>query len=82
MQIRVKKLRQNIYTFAGWTPEVVAATGDATYTAQFESHSIQPTANPNTAADGSALVSKILRDGNILILRGDKTYSITGQEVK
>ena len=26
--------------------------------------------------------SKILRDGQILILRGDKTYTLTGQEVK
>ena len=27
-------------------------------------------------------VSKLLRDGQILILRGDKTYTVTGQEVK
>lgn len=38
------------------------------------------TAIGNTAADATA--AKLLRDGQILILRGDKTYTITGQEVK
>ena len=28
------------------------------------------------------IVTKILRDGQILILRGDKTYTLTGQEVR
>ena len=35
----------------------------------------------NTSAD-QPKATKILRDGQILILRGDKTYTITGQEVK
>ncbi|MBQ4017995.1 MAG: fibronectin type III domain-containing protein, partial [Paludibacteraceae bacterium] len=35
--------------------------------------------NPSDNIDG---YHKILRDGQILILRGDKTYTITGQEVR
>ena len=32
--------------------------------------------------DQSQMTNKIIRNGNVFILRGDKTYSITGQEVK
>ena len=32
--------------------------------------------------DGLSEVTKLLRDDNIFILRGDKTYTLQGQEVK
>jgi len=32
--------------------------------------------------DPSAITNKILRNGQVLILRGDRTYTVTGQEVK
>ena len=67
------------YTFAGWSPEVVAVTGDATYTATFNATEIG-TAIEDVNAD--AVPHKVLRDGQIFILRGDKTYTITGQAVK
>ena len=43
------------------------------------------TSGPATAIDNFVVnenITKILRDGQILILRGDKTYTVTGQEVK
>jgi hypothetical protein len=68
------------YSFIGWTPEIVPASEDATYTAAYE-------ATPK--AEGikdvyidNIVTQKLLRDGQILILRGDKTYTLTGQEVK
>ena len=30
----------------------------------------------------SPITQKVIRDGQILILRGEKTYTITGQEIK
>ena len=42
----------------------------------------EPTAINPVSDDKPAQMNKILRNGQIFILRGDKTYSITGQEVK
>jgi hypothetical protein len=39
-----------------------------------------PTANENVIFETPS--TKLLRDGQVLILRGDKTYTLTGQEVK
>ena len=68
------------YSFIGWTPEIVPASEDATYTAAYET---------TPKAEGikdvyidNIVTQKLLRDGQIFILRGDKTYTLQGQEVK
>ena len=46
-----------------------------------------PDSNPTTdidqiTNDQSPITNKVIKDGHLLILRGDKTYTLTGQEVK
>ena len=69
-----------IYTFAGWTPEVVPAEWDAIYVATYtktpKSEGFEDISSEDIAP------RKVIIDSQIFILRGDKTYTLQGQEVK
>jgi len=69
---------QYTYTFIGWSPVLATATADATYTATYEANSREGV--DNIYLDSQ--VQKLFRDGQILILRGDKTFTLQGQEIK
>ncbi len=68
------------YTFKGWTPEIVAVTMDATYFATYDASPIGEGVE-NVNVNGTD-IQKTLRDGQILILRKDKIYTILGQEIQ
>ena len=70
---------QYTYTFAGWTPEVVAVNGEATYTATY-SKKDKHEGFENVSSESAP--QKILINGTIYILRGDRVYTLQVQEVK
>ena len=67
------------YTFNGWTPEIVVATADATYTATYTA-TLHSQGLEDVTSD--ITLQKILNDGHLFILRGDKVYTVDGREVR
>ena len=65
------------YKFTGWDKDFSAVKEDMTVKAQYEelSEGIEAVFTGENAA-------KILRNGQIYILRGDKTYTLQGQEME
>ena len=64
--------------------EAVSAYENDTYWGEFDiqGQSESPQGLDQITNDHSPITNKILRNGQILILRGDKTYTLTGQVVK
>ena len=68
------------YTFSGWTPEIVAATANATYTTTYDATPIsEGFVDVNT---DDIVPQRVLIDGAIYIICGDKVFTVQGQEVK
>jgi len=70
------------YTFKGWDPEIVAATRETPnyYYATYEAKPIGE--GIEDIYSDTLTPTKFLHNGQIYIIRGDKTYTIQGQEVK
>lgn len=71
------------YEFASWSngvtdnPYIFAVTEDMTIEALFV-----PATAVETISDDGETLQKVLRDGQVLIFRGNKFYTLTGIEVK
>ncbi len=82
-QVTLVAIANEGYEFAQWSngvtdnPYLLTATADLILEAQF----IPATAVDNVSADGTT-PQKIIRDGQVYILRNGKTYTTTGVEVK
>ncbi len=72
------------YRFVQWSdgntdnPRTLIVDEDLTLTAQF----VSLTAINNTSADNAIAPRKLFRNGQVLILRNDKTYTLTGVKVE
>ena len=77
------------YEFSGWSPEIVAATADAVYTAQYTATPkpvIPDDPGPGTGVDNvqsnEVKCTKILYNGQLYIIRGDMIFNASGMRIK
>ena len=71
---------ENIYTFIGWTPEIMPATEDAIYTATYEA--VPKKDGIDETISDKAKSAKFIREGKLLIEKNGKTYNVIGAELK
>lgn len=68
------------FTFIGWQP--VAALIENVITIQAIYQADEPASAPAVYANPANPAQKLVRNGNVYILQGEKVYTITGAEVK
>ena len=67
---------QYSYAFAEWTPEIVAVTGEATYTATYTAEEKIETGISATNSGEQAV--KVIENNHLYILRAGHKYTSTG----
>ena len=68
------------YEFSGWSPAILPAFADTDYTAQFTS--TRKSQGIEDVHSDDVQCTKVLIDGTIFILRGEKVYNAQGALVK
>ena len=74
------ELGDSIYTFVGWSTELQPAYSDAVYTARYSAR-LKTEGMENLLDYLNPSASKIIREGQLIILLNGKMYNALGGEV-